>query len=88
MSWSYIDRSVKNFCVSHGLFIAQWHAYGFDWNMLQFINNYLSRRSQKTKAASSSSDFLDPIVFPMVLPRGSILQPIQLYVSAAKFMMT
>ena len=36
-------------CFSHELIITKLHAYGFDQQALELMNNYLSRRKQKTK---------------------------------------
>ena len=60
-------------CISHDLLIAKLNAYGFDQNALNIIHNYLFGRSQKTKASTSFSDFLDTLYY---VPQSSILGPL------------
>lgn len=41
-----IDLSKTSDCIGH---IAKLNAYGFDWNALKFIHDYLSTRSHNTR---------------------------------------
>ena len=53
------DLSKTFDCISDELLIAKLNDYGFDQNALNFIDNYLFGRSQKTKVGSCFSDLLD-----------------------------
>ena len=67
------DLSKAFDCICHNLLIAKLYAYGFGRNALKLIYYYLRDRSQKTKAGSSFSSYLDIIC---VVPQGSILGPL------------
>ena len=57
----------------HDLLIAKLNAYGFDYNALSLINNYLSDRKQRTKIGEAFSKWSDIIIG---VPQGSILGPL------------
>ena len=54
----------------HDLLIAKLNGYGFDYNALSLINNYLSDRKQCTKIGEAFSKWSDIIIGA---PQGSIL---------------
>ena len=58
------DLSKAFDCLSHELIIAKLNAYGFSLPALKLVQNYLSKRQQRTKE----------ILFGV--PQGSILGPI------------
>ena len=51
---------------------AKLNAYGFSFNLLKLINNYLSQRNQRTKINHSYSSW-EEVLFEV--PQGSILGP-------------
>ena len=55
------------------MLIAKLNAYGFDYNALRLIYNYLSDRKQRTKIDESYSNWTDII---LGVPQGSILGPL------------
>ena len=69
--FSHLSKAFDSIC--HDLLIAKLNVYGFDRNALKLVYNYLSDRSQKTKAGSSFSAYLD-IIYGV--PQGSILGPL------------
>ena len=60
------------YSICHDLLIAKLNAYGFNWNALKLIYDYVSDRSQKT-VGSSFSAYLD-IIYGV--PQGSVLGPV------------
>ena len=45
-----LDGPLKKYdCLSHKLIAAKVNAYGFGFNSLNLVNNYLSHRKQRTK---------------------------------------
>ena len=67
------DLSKAFDCLSHELIIAKLNAYGFSLTALNLIQNYLSKRQQRTKINQSYSSW-EEILFGV--PQGSILGPI------------
>ena len=67
------DLSKAFDCVHHDLLIAKLNAYKVERKSLNFINEYLSDRWQKTKVGSSYSDALK---VEYGVPQGSILGPL------------
>ena len=57
-------------CMSHDHLIAKLSAYGFDYNSLQMLQNYLSNRKQRAKNNDAYSKYCE-ILFGV--PQGSIL---------------
>ena len=67
------DLSQAFDCIDHDLLTAKLNAYGFVKRSLEFINSYLTKRKQRTKADSAFSSW------EMLLsgvPQGSILGPL------------
>ena len=64
------DLSKAFDCISHELLIAKLKAYGFTNNALNLINDYLTKRIQRTKIGECFSTWKD-IIFGV--PQGSIL---------------
>ena len=69
----FTDLSKAFDCLVHDLLIAKLNAYGFDYNALHLIYNYLSDRKQRTKIDESYSYWTDII---LGVPQGSILGPL------------
>ena len=67
------DLSKAFDCLSHELIIAKLNAYGFSLPALKLVQNYLSKRQQRTKINQSYSSW-EEILFGV--PQGSILGPI------------
>ena len=57
----------------HDLLIAKLHAYGFNYNALLLIHNYLSNRNQRVKVNSNYRSWSEII---NGVPQGSILGPV------------
>ena len=57
-------------CLPHDLLIAKLEAYDLDAASLSLLKNYLANRKQRTKVASSYSDWFE---FLRGIPLGSIL---------------
>ena len=54
--WALLtDLSKVLDCLSHSLFIVKLKGYGFDNNLLNLVNDYLSHRSQRTKIGNEYS---------------------------------
>ena len=60
-------------CLDHELLIAKLNAYDFSLPALRLINDYLSKRRQRTRIGNSFSDWFEVI---LGVPRGSILGPL------------
>ena len=67
------DLSKTFDCIDHELLIAKLYAYGFNKNLLYFINSYWKGQKQRTKINSSYTAFAE-ILFGV--PQGSILGPL------------
>ena len=67
------DLSKAFDCLVHDLLIAKLNAYGFDYDALLLINDYLSERKQRTKIGEVYSAWSDII---LGVPQGSILGPL------------
>ena len=59
-------------CLPHSLFIAELKGYGFDDNLLNLVNDFLSHRSQWTKIGNEYSSRKEII---SGVRQGSILGP-------------
>ena len=68
-----MDLSKAFGCLSHDLLIAKLNAYGFSMAALRLIQNYLSKRKQRTKINTEYSSW-EEILFGV--PQGSILGPL------------
>ena len=64
------DLSKAFDCIVHDLLIAKLNAYGFGYEALTFINNYLSDRKQRVRVNTTCSPWKD-ILYGV--PQGSIL---------------
>ena len=51
--WSLVDILKFFDCIVHDLLLGELSAYGFDYNSLKLINNFLSDRKFRTKIGSS-----------------------------------
>ena len=67
------DLSKAFDCLVHDLLIAELNAYGFDYNALCLIHNYLPERRQRIKIGVKYSSWIDII---LGVPQGSILGPL------------
>ena len=63
----------KHLIVSHQLVTAKQNAYGFEFDSLKEVNNYLSHRKQRTKLNHSYCSWEE---VPFGVLEGSILGPI------------
>ena len=59
--------------LNHELFIAKFHAYGFDKDSLKLLHSYLTNRWQRTKVNTSFSNWSELL---QGVPQGSVLGPI------------
>ena len=67
------DLSKAFDCLPHDLIIAKLNSYGFNLTALNLIDNYLTKRKQRTKINHSYSSW-EYILFGV--PQGSVLGPI------------
>ena len=67
------DLSKAFDCIVHDFLIAKLEAYGFSYEALKVIYNYLTDRKHRTKVNNSFSDFVDLL---LGVPQGSILGPL------------
>ena len=67
------DLSKAFDCLLHDLLITKLVAYGFNYNSLQMLQSYLSKRKQRTKINDAYSKCCE-ILFGV--PQGSILGPL------------
>ena len=67
------DLSKAFDCLNHKLLIAKLQTYGFSHEALALIYDYLSNRTQRTKAASTYSSYRN---IKYGVPQGSILGPL------------
>jgi len=67
------DLSKAFDCLIHDLLIAKLNAYGFDYNSLKLIHNYLTGRLQRVRINSSYSSWSE-IIYGV--PQGSIIGPL------------
>ena len=67
------DLSKAFDCLNHKLIIAKLEAYGFNYDALGFIHNYLTNRKQRTKIKSTYSSWRE---IKFGVPQGSILGPL------------
>ena len=64
------DLSKAFDCLNHDLLTAKLHAYGFDYNSLSLIHNYLTSRFQRVRISSNYSSWSQILTG---VPQGSIL---------------
>ena len=67
------DLSKAFDCLVHDLLLAKLDAYGFDFNSLKVIYNYLNNRNQRVRINSTYSSW-SQIIYGV--PQGSILGPL------------
>ena len=67
------DLSKAFDCIVHEFLIAKLEAYGFSYEALKVMYNYLIDRKHRTKVNNSFSDFIDLL---LGVPQGSILGPL------------
>ena len=67
------DLSKAFDCLVHDFLIAKLEAYGFFYEALKVMHNYLRDRKHRTKVNDSFSDFIDLL---LGVPQGSILGPL------------
>ena len=75
-----MDLSKAFDCLVHDFLITKLEAYGFTYESLKLINNYLTDRKHRTKINSSYSSFLYLLIG---VPQGSIMGPLlfNIYIS-------
>ena len=64
------DLSKAFDCIVHDFLIGKLEAYGFSYEALKVMHNYITRRKHRTKVNDSFSDFIDLL---LGVPQGSIL---------------
>ena len=69
----FCDLSKAFDTLPHDLLIAKLEAYGFGYNSLKLIYDYLSNRKQRCKVGSAYSTWLDILAG---VPQGSVLGPL------------
>ena len=69
----FMDLSKAYDCIPHNLLIAKLECYGVDKASLRLLLDYLTRRKQRTKIASSFISWCD---INTGVPQGSILGPL------------
>ena len=67
------DLSKAFDCLPHDLLIAKLHAYGFEKSALNFIYDYLTDRTQRTKV---NGEYSSKRTLKYGVPQGSILGPL------------
>ena len=67
------DLSKAFDCLPHDLLIAKLHAYGFEKSALNFIYDYLTERTQRTKV---NGEYSNKRKLKYGVPQGSILGPL------------
>ena len=67
------DPSKAFECIVHDFLIAKLEAYGFSYEALKVMHNYLAERNHRTKVNNSFSNFIDLL---LGVPQGSILSPL------------
>ena len=67
------DLSKAFDCLNHNLLLSKMGAYGFDKGALEFIQDYLKGRRQRTRVNDTFSSWL---VLKNGVPQGSILGPL------------
>ena len=67
------DLSKAFDCLPHDLLIAKLHAYGFEKSALNFIRDYLTERTQRTKV---DGEYSKKRKLKYGVPQGSILGPL------------
>ena len=69
----YIDFAKAFDSISHVKLLTKIHAYGIDSNLLNWISNFLSERTQSVYFGNTFSKFL-PVLSGV--PQGSVLDPL------------
>ena len=67
------DLSKTFDCIAHDFLIAELEAYGFSYEALKIMYNYLTDRKHRTKVDDSFSDFIDLL---LGISQDSILDPL------------